>query len=148
MSDYIRIDLSVAVIANLINIVMAFLFAARISGLPQIQYVLGIATMIMGFSLGYVAFLNRKNRRDKWLTVLLLPIFIFFIVELLLDYVLVLNFRTTVGAAPYILLYYVGLWGLIGYSFIFSKKWGFATLATYFINMTMSILPYIYTSLP
>ncbi len=107
MSSYLRIDLSVVVIANLINIVMAFLFAARISGLPQIQYVLGVAAMFMGFGLGYAAFLNRKNKRDKWLAVLLLPIFLFFIVELFLDYVFVLNFRSTVGAA--FMFYYIML---------------------------------------
>jgi hypothetical protein len=39
-----------------------------------------------------------------------------------------------------ILLYYVGLWGLIGYNFRFDRKWGFVTLATYFLNMILSIL--------
>jgi hypothetical protein len=77
------------------------------------------------------------------MTYLLIPIFLFFVVELILDYVLSLNFRNTVIVGPYILLYYVGLWELIGYSFKFDKKWGFVILATYFANMTLSILPYI-----
>jgi hypothetical protein len=97
----------------------------------------------MGFALGYIAFLNKKSKRDRWMIYLLIPIFLFFVVELILDYVLTLNFRNTVIVGPYILLYYVGLWGLIGYSFKFDKKWGFVTLATYFANMTLSILPYI-----
>ena len=142
MPNYIRMDLIVAVMANLLNIVMAFLFAARIAGLPQIQFVLGIVALVLGFALGYVAFLNKKNGRGKWLTALLVPIFIFSVVDMFLDYVLVLDFRSTVWAAPFVLLYYAGLWGLIGYSFMFGKKWGFLTLATYFANMVMSILPY------
>ena len=142
-SGFIKIDLIVVSLANLINIVMAFLFVARLSSLPQVQYVLGIITMIMGFALGYVAFLNKKNKRDKWMTYLLIPIFIFFVVELTLDYFLEFNFRSTSIVIPYIVLYYVGLWGLIGYSFLFDKKWGFITLVTYFANMIMSILPYI-----
>jgi len=143
MSNYVGVDLNVVVIANLINVVMALLFAARISGLPEIQYVLGIVAMFMGFTLGYAAFLNRRNRRNKWFTALLLPVLLFFIVDLFLDYIFVLDFRRTIFAVPFVLLYYVGLWGLIGYSFTFSKKWGIVTLATYFVNMTMSILPYV-----
>jgi ABC-type antimicrobial peptide transport system permease subunit len=99
--------------------------------------------MIMGFALGYIAFLNKKNERGKWLSYLLIPIFLFFVVDLTLDYVLAVDFRNTPVVGPYILLYYVGLWGLIGYSFIVDKKWGFVTLATYFANMVMSILPYL-----
>ncbi len=137
------VDLVAVSLANLINVVMAALFTARISGFPQIQYVLGVVAMTMGFALGYIAFLNRRNRRDKWLTYLLTPILLFFIVDFFLDYVLASSFRSTSLVIPYVALYYVGLWGLIGYSFRFDKKWGFVTLATYFANMTLSILPYI-----
>jgi hypothetical protein len=90
---------------------MVILFVARIFGLPQIEYVLGIAAMIMGFSLGYIAVLNKKNKRDKWETYLLIPIFLFFVVDLVLDYVLTFDFRSTAIVGPYVLLYYIGLWG-------------------------------------
>ena len=139
-TDYKRIDLIVVYIANFIGVIMAILFVARIFGLPQMEYVLGIVAMILGFSLGYIAFLNKKSKRDKWETYLLIPIFLFFIVDLVLDYVLTFDFRSTAIVGPYILLYYVGLWGLIGYSFRFDKKWGFLTLATYFLNMILSVL--------
>ena len=139
-TDYRKIDLIVAYLANFINLIMTILFTARIFGLPQVEYVLGIVVMVMGFALGYVAFLNKKNERDKWEVYLLIPIFLFFVVDLILDYLLSFDFRSTSIAGPYVLLYYIGLWGLIGYSFRFDKKWGFVTLATYFLNMTLSIL--------
>ena len=126
--------------ANLINVIMAILFIARISGLPQVEYVLGIVVMIMGFALGYIAFFNKKNKRDKWDVYLLIPIFLFFVANLILDYISSFDFRSTAIAGPYVLLYFVGLWGLIGYSFRFDKKWGFVTLATYFLNMILSVL--------
>jgi uncharacterized membrane protein HdeD (DUF308 family) len=119
---------------------MTILFTARILGLPQVEYVLGIVVMVMGFALGYIAFFNKKNKREKWEVYLLIPIFLFFIVDLILDYLLSFNFRSTAIAGPYVLLYYIGLWGLVGYSFRFDKTWGFVTLATYFLNMTLSIL--------
>src|SRR3989337_4282340 len=113
--------------ANLINIVMAVLFIASVSGLPQVEYVLCIAVMIMGFTLGYIAFLNRKSKRDKWEAYLLIPIFLFFVVDLILDYVLSFNFRSTAIVGPYLLLYYVGL-GTDRMLLRFDKKWGFMTL--------------------
>jgi hypothetical protein len=135
-----RIDLIVVYSANLINIIMALLFVVRISSLPQIEDILGIAVMMMGFGLGYIAFINRRNKRNRWETYLLIPIFLFFIVELVLDYILSFDFRSTSLVGPYILFYYVALWGLIGYAFRFDKKWGFLTLLTYFLNMTLSVL--------
>lgn len=139
-TDYKKIDLVVVYLANFINVIMTILFAVRVFGLSQAVYALGIVVMIMGFALGYVAFLNKKNKRDKWEVYLLIPIFLFFVVDLFLDYLFPFDFRSTAIVGPYILLYYVGLWGLIGYGFRFDKKWGFVTLATYFLNMTLSIL--------
>lgn len=130
----------VVCLANILNVIMSFLFVARISALSQVESILGIVAMIMGFCLGYIAFINRRNRRDKWETYLLIPIFVFFVVELVLDYILDFDFRSTALAGPYVLFYYVGLWGLIGYAFRFDKKWGFLTLATYLLNMSLSVL--------
>ena len=139
-SDYKRIDLIVVYLANLINVIMSFLFVARISALSQVESVLGIVAMIIGFCLGHIAFINRRNKRDKWETYLLFPIFLFFVVELTLDYTLDFDFRSTALVGPYVLFYYVGLWGLIGYAFRFDKKWGFLTLVPYFLNMSLSVL--------
>jgi hypothetical protein len=135
-----RTDLIVVCIANLINVIMTILFTARIFGLLQVEYALGIIVMVMGLALGYVAFSNKKHKREKWEVYLLIPVFLFFIVDLIFDYVLASDFRSTAIVGPYVLLYYVGLWGLIGYSFRFDKKWGFLTLATYFMNMVFSVL--------
>ena len=141
--NYRKIDLTVVYLANLINILVAFLFLARMSGFTEKENTLGIAVITMGFAIGYIAYLNKKNCRDKWETYLLIPIFLFMIAELILDYILVLDFRSTIIVGPYILLYYIGAWGLIGYSFRFEKKWGFITLGTYFLNMILSIYPYV-----
>ncbi len=140
---YRKIDLIVVYFANLINILIAFLFIARMSGLTELENCLGIAVIIIGFVLGYIAYFNKKNSRDKWETYLLIPIFLFMIIELMLDYIFVLDFRNSIIVGPYILLYYIGAWGLIGYSFRFEKMWGFITLGTYFLMMIISIYPYV-----
>ncbi len=142
-NNYQKIDLIVLFLANLINVLMALLFLARIYNLTVIENILGIIVITMGFILGYIAYLNKKNCRDKWETYLLIPLFLFIVIELILDYILIYDFRSTPIVGPYILLYYIGLWGLIGYSFRFEKKYGFITLITYFLNMIFSIYPYI-----
>ncbi len=63
--DYRKIDLIVVYIANVINIIISFLFMARISALPPLEHALGIINIILGFSLGYIAIINKKNQRDK-----------------------------------------------------------------------------------
>ena len=139
-TDHRKLDLIVVCLANFINVIMAILFTARIFGFSQAVYASGILVMIMGFVLGYVAFLNKRNKRDKWEVYLLIPIFVFFIADLFLDYLFPSDFRSTPIVGPYISLYHIGLWGLIGYGFRFDKKWGFVTLTTYFLNMTLSII--------
>jgi hypothetical protein len=83
--------------------------AVRIFGLPQVEHALGIVVIAMGLALGYIAFLNRKNRRDKWEFYLLVPIFPFFTVDLFLDYLFPFDFHSTAIVGPYVLLYYIGL---------------------------------------
>jgi hypothetical protein len=141
-STYRRTDLFVVYASNIINISMAILFAVRILGISLVEKALGIVVLFLGFALGYVAYRNKTNKRNRWEVYLLLPFFFFSIFELILDYILVLDFRSTAIVGPYLLLYYTSLWMLIGYGFRFEKKWGFVTLATYFLNMSLSLCQY------
>ena len=126
----------------MINISMAILFGVRILGISLVEKALGFVVLFLGFTLGYVAYRNKTNKRNRWEVYLLLPFFLFSIVELILDYILVPDFRSTAIVGPYLLLYYTSLWMLIGYGFRFEKKWGFVTLATYFLNMSLSLCQY------
>ena len=60
-----KIDLLVVHIVNLINVIMSLLFVVRVSSLPLVEGILVIVVIIMGFGLRYIAFINRKNKRDK-----------------------------------------------------------------------------------
>lgn len=140
---YRRIDLFVVFASNIINIAMALLFTARLSGLFLVEKSMGVLVISLGFALGYVACSNKNNKRDKWEVYLLLPVFFFSIIELNLDYILDMDWRSSALVGPYLLLYYVSLWMLIGYSFRFEKRWGFITLATYFLNMSLSLYQYV-----
>jgi hypothetical protein len=141
-NEHRKIDLFVVIASNIINIAMALLFTARLSGLFLVEKSMGVMVIFLGLALGYVAYTNKKRKRDGWEVFLLLPVFFFCIVELILDYILVADWRSSALVGPYLLLYYFSLWMLIGYSFRFEKKWGFITLGTYFLNMILSLYQY------
>ena len=141
-NTYRKTDLFVVIAANVINIAMAVLFSARLGGLFPVERSMGVLVVCLGFALGYVAYSNRKNKRDKWEVVLLLPVVFFSIVEVIVDYILTADWRSSAFVGPYLLLYYGSLWMLIGYAFRFERKWGFITLATYFLNMFLSLYQY------
>ena len=67
--------------------------------------------------------------------VLPLLLILFFVVELMFDYILKLSFRKTKLLWPYLFLYYLALMAMIGYSFSIGKPFGFVTLGTYFLNL-------------
>jgi uncharacterized metal-binding protein len=79
------------------------------------------------------AILNLLGNRGWWLVVLPLPLILHAVVELLLDYILKRDFRKTRLLGPYLALFYLGQWGLIGYAFVTNPVYGFVTLATYFL---------------
>jgi len=89
----------------------------------------------MGAPVGGAVVLNGINGREWWAIVLPLFLILHCVIELLLDYVLRLNFRKTALLWPYISVYYLALMGMIGYNFLVSQIYGFVTLATYFLNL-------------
>jgi hypothetical protein len=87
--------------------------------------------------------LNIAGKREWWTYVLPSILIIFLIVELLLDYILKIEFRKTRLLGPYLLLYYVSLMGMIGYSFGVDRVSGFVTLVTYFIQLAATAYSYV-----
>jgi hypothetical protein len=43
---------------------------------------------------------------------------------------------------PYLLLFYLALMAMIGYSFLLGKTYGYITLATYFLHMAATAYSY------
>jgi hypothetical protein len=76
------------------------------------------------------------TRQPWWRPAALGVVVAYAILELLLDYVpRVLGWRKTWIIAPYLVLFYGSLLGMIGYCFAASKRYGFVTLATYFAQL-------------
>jgi len=127
------IDLVVVVVANLFNLLMTSIFITRPKGWKRFERVVGLVMVALALPLGAATTLNLLGKRDWWFVALPLPLILHCVVELLLDYILKLDFRKTRLLGPYLLLFYLGQMGLIGYAFVVAPACGFVTLATYFL---------------
>jgi CubicO group peptidase (beta-lactamase class C family) len=126
-------DLVVVVAANLFNLLMTSIFFTRPKGWRRFERVVGLFMVALVLPLGAAVILNLLAKREWWFVVLPLPLILHFVVELLLDYILKLDFRKTRLLGPYLALFYLGQMGLIGYAFVVQTAYGFVTLATYFL---------------
>lgn len=64
-----------------------------------------------------------------------MPLILFLVIELMFDYILKLDFRSTALLWAYIIVYYLGLMGMVGCSLLIGKPYGFVTLGTYSLNL-------------
>ena len=114
---------------------MIGIFLGRCKKLDKLEFILGIIIVLTIFPVGFIMILNFTGSREWWTFVLPIPLLLFLIVELIFDYILKLDFRNTKLLWPYLVLYYLGLWGMIGYSFLINNIFGFITLGSYFLNL-------------
>ena len=129
------IDLIAFFVANIVNIVMIVLFICRARKQEKAEYVLGLIVVSMALPLFYIIIFNFLQNREWPFYILPISLILFLLVELYLDYIKKINFRNSSLIWPYIVLYYLGLMGMIGYTFLVNKTFGFITLVTYFLNL-------------
>ncbi|MGD8625313.1 MAG: serine hydrolase domain-containing protein [Anaerolineae bacterium] len=127
------VDLVVVAAANLYNLLMVAIFVTRPRGWKRFERIAGLVLVALALPLGAASVLNFLVGRDWWFYLLPLPLILHCLVELLLDYILKLDFRNSRLLGPYLALFYLGQWGLIGYAFVVNPIYGFVTLATYFL---------------
>jgi hypothetical protein len=128
-------DQLVVLVANLYNLLLASIFLSRPRGMKRLERMLGLFGIGLGIPLTVALITNLRAGRAWWFWFLPGLLLAFMLVELLLDYILRIEFRQTRLLGPYLLLYYAALMGMIGYAFQVRTAYGFATLGTYFISL-------------
>jgi hypothetical protein len=140
--DYELVDLALFAAANLVNFLLGAMFLARARHRPAAARGLGTASMVAGLPILAVPILNALGGRELILILLPLPYAAHWILELILDYVLKRDFRSTWVLRPYLGVFYLAQIGLIGYSFAMGREYGFSTLATYFFCLAATGFSY------
>jgi hypothetical protein len=128
-------DLWMFFIANFVNLLITAIFVFRVNGNEKTEYFLGLIVITMVLPILGIVIQNILQQRIIWKIVLPIPLILYCLTELLFDYILNLDFRNTWLLWPYVVIFYAGSWGMIGYSFLMGKIYGFITLGTYFMNL-------------
>jgi hypothetical protein len=134
------IDFFLFLIAALANLLLAAVFLCRWQGWLVAERMSGIMFVLLGAPLLVLEVANLFLNRDFWTLVLPLPLLAFMVLEYILDYARRKPWRDTWLVWPYMLLYYAGLFGMIGLTFRISRLYGFTTLITYFIQFILSMI--------
>ena len=137
-----KVDLVAIAVANLFNLIMIPIFIIRTMQ-PEHSPLAGIVWVVFIAVLAVVIFQNVGAKRERWFILMPALFGIFLIVEVILDYVLKIDFRNTGLLTPYLILYYISILGMIGYSFLVEKKYGFITLVTYFLSQFAALYSYM-----
>ena len=127
------VDLLLVVVANVASLLLTGLFLARAAGAGGVEHALGLGTVALVLPVAVAALLNLVRERGWWYVILPAVLLGFLLVELLLDYILRLDFRHSRLLWFYLLLFYLALNAMIGYAFLVGRTFGFVTLVTYFL---------------
>jgi hypothetical protein len=142
MVDYSLFDLAVLLAANTYNLLMIVVFLARVRGKKHIEATVGLEAVSMGLPLAFAMVVNALGQRGFWYIFLPLPLALHCVIELFVDYIWKVNFRQTRWLWPYLILFYIGQWFLVGYTFQVSNTYGFVTLVTYFLCLAATAYSY------
>jgi hypothetical protein len=136
-------DISLFIIANIANVILAVMFLIRVKNLTQAEHYLGLAVISLAIPSSFIIIGNALSSREWWTIVLPSFFILYAVIELLFDYILKLEFRKTALLWPYLIIYFVALWGMIGYAFLTDRTLGYITLITYFINLAATTYSYM-----
>jgi hypothetical protein len=142
MQEKYGIDLMVFASANLYNMLLVVVFLARTGEAKALERRAGFLSVLLSIPLLMAALLNANDQREWWTIILPLPTALHCLVELYVDYLRPSDFRHTSWLWPYLILFYLGQWLLVGYTFLVSQTLGMFTLVTYFICLAATFYSY------
>ena len=127
-----------AIIANVNNLLLIFLFIARIKHMSSVEHWLGLVIILSILPLAYLFYDAFTHNRQLIYFIQIGLMISFLIVELLLDYILKADFRHTQSLViPYVMLFFAGVGGMIGVASHAGKFWTIITVVS-FLAMTAS----------
>ena len=130
-----------ALTAVLINVLLIALFIARLSHRPRIEYWLGIVIILGIVPLCYLFITAIGLKRPPLYFIQIGLMIAYLVVELLVDYVLKVEFRQTQSLViPYIVLFFAGTGGMIGVASHAGKAWTIVTVISFLIMAMLSFI--------
>lgn len=130
--------------AILFNLLIAGLFIAQKRGRPKRIRALGITWLLLAFPLGFVFVNYIIIGREQWIIICFALVFLYMLVEFLLDYVFKIDFRKRwITHIPYIILEYTALFSLIFIATDIHSTWGWVVGICFWFLLGSLIYLYI-----
>jgi len=128
-----------AVVAVLINLLMISLFLFRLKNIPKIEYWIGILAILNIIPLGYLFIKSFKENRPIIYFIQIGLMISYLILELLLDYILQIDFRQNLKIViPYIVLFFTATGGMLGVARLAGKGWMWAASISFLLMTVLS----------
>jgi len=130
-----------AVLAVAINTLLILLFVARLGGRPRIEYVLGLVLIAAIIPLAYLFVRAIGAGRSPLYFVQLGLMMGYLVVELILDYLLKVEFREIRWMViAYVTLFFAATGGMIGVAGLAGKGWSIAAIVSFLIMATLAFV--------
>ena len=125
------------------NLLIAGIFIAQKLEREKLVRALGILWLWLSIPLVLVFVLFWREGRETWFLISLGIVFLYMVVELLLDYVYKIDFRSKPAIhVPYIILEYIALFSLMGIAFAIDQTWGTVVAICFWILMGSLVFLY------
>lgn len=132
--DINKLDLLGAALAVCIISFCILIFTARLLSLPKVEYWLGIFLLLTTIPIMYLLFRAESINRSPIYYIQIGAILLFFVVELLLDYIFKIEFRQTKWLAiPYVMIFFAATGGMIGIASLAGRGWMISTSVLFLI---------------
>ena len=142
------IDLLGSIIANVNNILLIGIFLARIYKYSKIENWLGIIFILSIFPLTLMLLESFAFSREGLYYVQLILMMSFIVLELILDYLLKIDFRQNRSVLiPYVTLFYASFGGMIGIASHSGKQWTIITVITFLLMAAASLIMHFKTDI-
>ena len=138
-----NIDLIFSISAVLFNLLIAGIFIAQKHNKERLVRTFGISWLCLVFPLAVVFVTFLRGERNEGVAISFIIIFLYMFVELLLDYILKIDFRSQPRThVPYIILEYLALFSMIWLAFLIDPVVGYiVSICFWFL---MGSLVYLY----
>jgi hypothetical protein len=125
------------------NLLIAAIFVAQKFGREELVKTFGILWLWLIIPLALVFVAYWQAGREARVLLYFGLIFLYMLVELLLDYVFKVEFRSQpITHVPYIILEYIALFSLIAIAFDIDQRWGIAVSICFWILMGSLVFLY------
>lgn len=136
-----RLDKLGAWVAVIFYITAILVFIVRLLGVPRYGRWIGPIEFLLAIPLIYLLVKAPQVGRPALYYIQVGCTLVWLLVEAVLDYILVLDFRTNLSIViPYVMLFFAAGGGLLGIAANAGRRWTYTTLVLFFITAVLAFV--------